>query len=72
MMNICAKFHGNPSTKCRYIASCKISVNGQATDTAGQIMDRQLDGRLKNNASRRLMLWTTGFRNSWKKLTARA
>jgi len=31
MMNICAKFHCNPSTTCRYITSRRIYVDGRTT-----------------------------------------
>jgi len=41
--NICAKFHRNPSTKYRYVASRRICVNSR-TDGDGQT-DRRTDGR---------------------------
>ena len=42
MVNICVKFHWNPSTKQRYIASCEIGAKGQKD---GQTMDGRTDGR---------------------------
>jgi len=53
MMNICDKFHWNPYTKCRDIASRDIYVNGRRTD-----------GRTtrKYNASCRLLLAAEAYK----------
>jgi len=51
MLNNCAKFHSNFSTKYRDIASCEIDVNGRT--------DGRSDGRPENTLP---LLWILRWR----------